>query len=197
MELQRFGERLGRWTASHPEWAEGVSWAPDVACLLYEADDATVLVDPLLPAGRRERDDFIEELDRLVKGRGLPFATLLTVSWHSRSRNELQRRYGSWPHTRLPHGIESFEAPIANETLYWLPAEHALIVGDVLLGGPEKLRLPPPKWLEEGRSVEQVRRELVPLLELPIELILPSHGEPVSEKALAVLAAALEPQKET
>ena len=44
----------------------------------------------------------------------------------------------------------------------------------------------------EGIVPDDVRRSLAPLLELPVELVLTTHGEPVLEDAHASLARALE-----
>jgi hypothetical protein len=94
MAALRIADGLWRWTAPHPNWE---NW-PDherepreVGCVYYEADDATVLVDPLVPAG--EEDGFFRYLDADVERRGLPVVILLTAEWHRRSADELARRY--------------------------------------------------------------------------------------------------------
>ena len=62
----------------------------------------------------------------------------------------------------------------------------------VLLGdGDGGLRLCPPTWLPEKSSVAKVAESLRPLLELPVERVLVSHGEPVLDNASAALATAL------
>jgi glyoxylase-like metal-dependent hydrolase (beta-lactamase superfamily II) len=85
----------------------------------------------------------------------------------------------------LPGGIRAFETARAGEVVYWLPSERALVVGDVLLGAgakprptDEPLRLCPERWLG-SKSHEDLKASLRPLLELPVEQVLVSHGEPV------------------
>ena len=58
----------------------------------------------------------------------------------------------------------------------------------VWMGG---LRLSP--WFRSGEGRELTRRALLPLLDLPVELVLPSHGEPVLGQGRDALARALEP----
>ena len=76
--------------------------------------------------------------------------------------------------------------------LFWIPSHRALVAGDVLLGDEEgDVRLVPDGWLAEGTTREQIRAALLPLLDLPVELLLLTHGEPVRADAHAALAAAL------
>jgi glyoxylase-like metal-dependent hydrolase (beta-lactamase superfamily II) len=59
----------------------------------------------------------------------------------------------------------------------------ALVAGDRLMGdGRGGLRLCPSSWiryLSTGISLDELRDALRPLLELPVERVLTSHGEPV------------------
>ena len=104
MNVTQLAPGLWRWTAPHPDWKEGDDWERDVGCVYYEAGEATVLIDPLVP---EERELFFEALDRDVARRGLPLTILLTCVWHERSRDELTERYGAGD-TR-PAGVEAFE----------------------------------------------------------------------------------------
>jgi glyoxylase-like metal-dependent hydrolase (beta-lactamase superfamily II) len=85
----------------------------------------------------------------------------------------------------LPGGIAAFPTARAGEVVYWLPAERAVVVGDVLLGAgakpratDEPLRLCPERWLG-ARTHGDLQASLRPLLELPVEQVLVSHGTPV------------------
>jgi glyoxylase-like metal-dependent hydrolase (beta-lactamase superfamily II) len=85
----------------------------------------------------------------------------------------------------LPGGSVAFETARAGEVVYWLPSERAVVVGDVLLGAgakpratDEPLRLCPERWLG-AKTHDELRASLRPLLELPVEQVLVSHGEPV------------------
>ena len=81
------------------------------------------------------------------------------------------------------------------EVLYWLPKPRALIPGDLILGAHDgELSLCPRSWLGyvPGRiTVAEVAEALRPLLDLPVELVLTSHGPPVLHNGRAELARAL------
>ena len=62
---------------------------------------------------------------------------------------------------------------------------------DDLLGAEGGVRLCPSSWLGRGR-VSDLAAELRPLLELPVERVLTSHGPPVTSGGAAALARALE-----
>lgn len=191
MQVDELAPGLWRWTAFHPEWKE------EVGSVYFEAPDAVVLVDPIVPSDEAER--FWRALDRDVERAGTPVHVLITVFWHVRNTRELVERYGArvWAPTRgrgaierragevtdvfrpgdeLPGGIVSFRTARASEVVFWIPAHRALVAGDVILGG---LRLCPASWLPEKTSLEQLADSLRPLLELPVERVLVSHGEPV------------------
>ena len=217
MEVERVAEGLWRWVTPHPDWtpetlaADG--WDRDVACVYYEAADAIVLVDPLVPSEPAERDRFLRALDRDVERAGRPVAVVLTLFWHERSAGELAGRYDGaavWAHRRavdrlavdvthpfaagdpLPGGIDAIDAHRRDEVLLWIPRHAALVVGDVLLGdGAGGVRICPDDWLEGDVSPVELRERLRPLLELPVERILAAHGEPVLADAAAALGRAL------
>src|SRR4029077_20020265 len=64
MDVQQLANGLWRWAAPHPNAADWAGWGPpappEVGCVYYEAPDAVVLFDPLLPAG--EEEDFLAYL---------------------------------------------------------------------------------------------------------------------------------------
>src|SRR6266567_1702742 len=106
MDAVRIADGLWRWTAPHPNWEnwpEHDELSPDVGCVYYEADDATVLIDPLVPGEEEER--FFGHLDADVERRGLPVVILLTCAWHRRSASELAERYGARVGGELPDGV--------------------------------------------------------------------------------------------
>ena len=214
MDVRELAPGLWRWTAAHPEWKpsdaeEGAGWEQEVACVYLEAADSTVLVDPLIPSAAQERERFLAHLDADVARVGKPVAVLLTVAAHERSAPELAERYGAeiWAHEReieqhgaaadhpfrsgaaLPGGVAALDA--ADEIVLWIPAHAALVVGDILLGAGEgEIRVCPDSWLDQ-LSPADVRKQLRPLLDLPVERILVSHGEPVLEGAHDALTRAL------
>jgi glyoxylase-like metal-dependent hydrolase (beta-lactamase superfamily II) len=209
MQVVRLAEGLWRWTAYYEEWRD------EVGCVYYEAPDAVVLIDPLVPAGPSEAARFWEALDRDVRRAGVPVHVFTTVFWHVRSAGEVVRRYDGRLHATsraraanerradiapvvfrpgesLPGGIEALPSGRSTEVVYWIPRHRALVAGDALLGdGSGGLRLCPKSWLPTGVDQGRLRAALRPVLELPVEQVLVSHGEPVTENALASLAAAL------
>ena len=187
MTVTEVAPGLWRWTAPHPDWREGDDWEQEVGCVYFEAPAATVLIDPLVPP---ERERFFEALDRDVERRGLPLVILLTCPWHERSAAEVTERYGA--DDTPPAGVEPVLAlPEIEETLWWLPAESTLVAGDVLIGAPDGVGICPDSWLEDEASPAAIRAALQPVLELPVERVLVSHGEPVLEHGHAALERAL------
>lgn len=187
MKVSELAPGLWRWTALHPDWSEGADWEREVGCVYYEAAGATVLIDPLVPA---ERERFLDALDRDVERRGLPVAILLTCAWHGRSSDELAERYGASRDGSVEN-VVAVPFPIVEETMYWLPGRSALVTGDSLMGdGAGGITVCPDTWLE-GDAPRVLRRELRALLELPIERVLVSHGDPVLEDGRAALERAL------
>lgn len=183
VEVQQVIGGLWRWTAVHPQWRPGEGWDPEVACVYAEDPDAVVLIDPLVPAGEEER--FWRALDRDVERLALPVSVLLTSPWHVRSAGIVEARYGAV--REPPSGVRPI--PVSHEeVVFWLPGYGALVAGDALLGGPGGLRLQPPDWLEGDYPAFVAA--VGGLLELPVERVLPSHGEPVLDGAREALAHA-------
>jgi hypothetical protein len=195
------GRGLYRWTARHPEAevdpdpGSPADWRPDVGSVAYEAHSALVLVDPLVPQDRR---DLQEELDALVGRHGQPVAILTTLQFHRRSREDLAARYGastSRAKKTLPEGVETIQIRGAGETMMWIPEHRALIPGDRLLGNEAGgVRICPDSWLRYLPSKmrqRELREALRPLLDLPVEMVLVSHGEPVLRSGRDAIAQAL------
>jgi glyoxylase-like metal-dependent hydrolase (beta-lactamase superfamily II) len=207
VEVTQITSGLWRWTAYHEEWRQ------DVGSVYYETGDGAVLVDPLVPADETAR--FWEALDRDVSGARGSVHVLVTVFWHARSAAALVERYDArvWAPARgeraiarragivtdpfregdaLPGGIAAIPTARANEVIYWLPEERTLVPGDVLLGdGSGGIRLCSESWLPERASRADLAASLRPLLELPVERVLVSHGEPVRRDGSRALEAAL------
>jgi hypothetical protein len=188
--MQELRPGLYRWTARHPSWKPGArpesvaDWPQLVGCVAVDLGEEVVFVDPLVP------ETLWPRLDELVARRSVH--ALRTVASHQRSAKEVLERYGGT--TDLPAGVVPFAAP-ARETEYWLPAFGALVVGDRVIGdGRGGLRLCPESWLRGGArplSVAELADGLRPVLELPIELVLVSHGEPVLTDGREALECAL------
>jgi hypothetical protein len=189
--VEQIAPGLRRWTAWHDHWEE------DVGSLAVDTADGLVLIDPLAPPS---------ELGR-------PAHVLVTVYWHARGAAALD--VPTWAPSRslrplanrgveaadaasgLPAGIRAFQTARAAEAVYWLPEQRAVVVGDVLLGAGAKpratqdaLRLCPEGWLGK-RTHADLRESLQPLLDLPVELVLTSHGAPVLGGGKAALERVL------
>jgi hypothetical protein len=72
--------------------------------------------------------------------------------------------------------------------VFWLPQYRALVAGDVIIGRAHGLEVP-QAWLEERHHATVAA--LRPLLELPVERVLVTHGEPVLEDGYEALERAL------
>ena len=193
--MEELAPGLRRWTVRHEHWEE------EVGSVAVDTADGLVLIDPLDPPAELRA----------------PAHVLYTVYWHARDGATLQAGR-VWAGSRsvkplatrgievtdvaapgdaLPGGIQVFQTPRASEVVYWLPEQHAVVVGDVLLGAGAKpratddpLRLCPERWLGKGTHAD-LRESLRPLLDLPVERVLVSHGRPVLEDAKRELARVL------
>jgi glyoxylase-like metal-dependent hydrolase (beta-lactamase superfamily II) len=180
---------LKRWAGPHPEFdpAEGDLDGSylDVASVLCSSEEALVLIDPLVP------DDLWPELDAEVKQSGKPVVVLTTIYFHERSRDTIARRYGA----RLGGdvaGVRAFSAERADEVALWLEEPRTVVFGDAVLGDQAGgLRITP--WAKNAEGLERTRRALLPLLDLPVEIVLPAHGDPVLANGRDALARTLEP----
>jgi glyoxylase-like metal-dependent hydrolase (beta-lactamase superfamily II) len=90
---------------------------------------------------------------------------------------------------RLPGGIEAFQGHKPNDLVLWIPSKRAVVSGDTLVDFGDGLEIN-ERWLEMHRVTrEQVLEGLRPLLELPVEHVLATHGGPFAredlERALA------------
>ena len=201
MAAEQIAPGLRRWTAWHAEWKQ------EVGSLAVQTSGGLVLIDPIDPPPEVRRPDHV----------------LITVFWHGRSAPDLRAKH-VWAHPRgvrrlknrgttvtdqlgpdveLPGGITWLETARESEVVYWLPDQKAVAVGDVLLGAgakpkatSEPLRLCPERWLGDANH-KKLRKSLLPLLELPVQRVLVSHGDPVLANGKDVLAALLEPSSKS
>jgi glyoxylase-like metal-dependent hydrolase (beta-lactamase superfamily II) len=94
-------------------------------------------------------------------------------------------------HRSVP--ARAFRTARAAEVVYWIPRHRAVVPGDVLLGdGEGGVRLCPESWMPAKKTLDDLAESLRPLLELPVERVLVSHGEPVLRGGTSALAAALD-----
>ncbi|MEV4419814.1 hypothetical protein AB0L40_07535 [Patulibacter sp. NPDC049589] len=201
MELQEITPGLWRWTAPHPDWVADADpdspdgWDRDVGCVLLATEDATILIDPLVA----DEAGAWEPLDDVVRARGRPVVVLTTIAFHDRSRDAVLARYDGavlGEPDAPPAGVEAIPLPDAGETMFWLPGPRALVPGDRLLGDSDGgVRPSPESWtgyMPRPLAAAELRALLTPLLDLPVERVLVSHGDPVLRDGRAALARALE-----
>jgi glyoxylase-like metal-dependent hydrolase (beta-lactamase superfamily II) len=194
---------LWRWSAHHEEWRR------PVASVAVDAGEDLVLIDPLLEEAQWA------PLERAARGRAVH--VVISVHWHARSAAAVAERLPGarvWAHSRaraavarrtpvsdvfhageeLPGGLLPLQARPRSEAVLWEPRARALIVGDALLGDGERgegLHTCPASWLPQSCDLDDLRAALRPLLDLPVEIVLPSHGEPVLAGGGRALARAL------
>jgi hypothetical protein len=197
---------LHYWTARHPDWHPG-EWGAEVGSYAAVTDGELLLVDPLDPS-----DDLLR--DRV--------SILITIGYHVRSAEELWRRWHGDVSVRIygppqagkrlpakafaelkpgeegPAGVRAFGIgrPRRGERPLWLPSHNALAFGDALVTNLEgELRMWIQDPLNEEREAfyrERFAPTLAPLLELPVERVLVTHGPPVVKNAAAELRRAAE-----
>ena len=179
--MQELRPGLWTWTAPHPDWSEKEDWGPEVRSYAYDGGGCLVLFDPLAPPSL---------IEGLIEAQEV--GVLLTAEWHRRSADECVERFGAHVHApgdELPAGVERVATDYEPEVAYWIPRHGALVVGDSL-NAERDLRVQ-TEWLPPGVTKEQMLAGLRPLLELPVELVLVTHGDPVVEDARERLQAAL------
>jgi glyoxylase-like metal-dependent hydrolase (beta-lactamase superfamily II) len=180
---------IWHWQAPHPEWnARGAAWGKVVSSYAIEIEDGLVLFDPLTVPGELE---------------GRATAIVLTCPWHRRDAPSLAERLGLPIYVpppdppdpdpvkgqvfqagdRLPIGVEAFPGREANDPVLWIESRRALVAGDSLIERDKGLEFP-RDWAPDDASPEELLAAMQPLLELPVEVVLPTHGEPTDRAAL-------------
>ena len=192
-EMRDAAPGLWLWRERHPDWAPDSDWEPLVASTCVESDGQVVVIDPLAPPA-----DAGEVWDRLDARP--PGSVVVLKPDHVRDVDLFVRRFGArgfgpelfFPHdvpqtalepvhpgSTLPGGLVAlYDGRGRNETPLWLPGQRALVFADALTAPGGELRVWATPWHEE-RALPALRR----LLELPFELVLVSHGEPVHDRA--------------
>ena len=99
-----------------------------------------------------------------------------------RGRGTDQAQFGSWQDhlddiglgvlEDPPPGIEARPGFFPEETVYWLPQHKAIVIGDSYIDG----NVPP---FELANDDPEAPARMRALLELPFELVLPTHGDVV------------------
>jgi glyoxylase-like metal-dependent hydrolase (beta-lactamase superfamily II) len=193
VEVRDVAPGLWLWRQPHPDWREGLDWGPEVSSCFVESRGEAVLLDPLAPPPRAQ--DFWARLDAVE-----PTAAVVLKPDHVRDIDLFVRWYGVQaygphlffggdapktqlrfvqPGAELPGGLQAlYDGRGRLETPLYLPEQRALVFADGLTAPDGVLRVWGTPWHEE-----RVLPALRALLELPFELVLVSHGEPVHSRA--------------
>jgi hypothetical protein len=181
--------------------------------------DVLLLIDPLLP---EDEAVTAPVLDTIEANLGERLAILVTIPYHVRSSEELWRRYGNdaettihghraaakrlentsafreiEPGAPLPGGVtaHTIGKPRRYEMPLHLPSHDALTFGDAVVEHDGALKV----WAADkiDAKVERFYRErfnpsLEPLLALPFDAVLPTHGRPLLTGGKRSLREALE-----
>jgi glyoxylase-like metal-dependent hydrolase (beta-lactamase superfamily II) len=183
---------LWHWDAPHPDWRPGQDWGPVVSSYAIDDGEQLLVLDPIAPP------DLVDELavDRKT-------AIVLTCPWHVRDAQGLAERLGAPLYVpppdlddpvplqghvfragdRLPVGIEALPGMEPNDLVLWVESCRVLVAGDTLIDRGNGLEFP-ADWANKGVPAEQILEALQPLLALPVELVLPTHGAPADRAAL-------------
>jgi len=84
---------------------------------------------------------------------------------------------------RLPVGVQTFPGQKRNDLVLWIEGRRSVVAGDTLVDFGEGLQIN-RRWLPAGVTREQVVDGLRPLLALPVEHVLATHGGPTDRTAL-------------
>lgn len=192
-ELQR---GLWWWETVHPEWTEKdaatADWGPEVSSYAFDDGERLLLIDPTTPPSPVA--DLAAERETVI---------VLTCPWHERDTRSLAERFSASVFSpppdsgndnplaaqvfaagdRLPIGVEAFPGMEPNDLVLWIESSRALVAGDTLIDRGKGFEFP-ADWANKGVPPEQILETLRPLLELPVEFVLPTHGAPTDRAAL-------------
>jgi glyoxylase-like metal-dependent hydrolase (beta-lactamase superfamily II) len=184
------------WEAVHPEWtpadAATEDWGPEVSSYAIDDGQRLLLIDPVAPPS---------PVDELMVNRET--VIVLTCPWHERDARKIVERFGASVYSpppdvgpdeplaaqtfeagdRLPVGVEAFPGMEPNDLVLWIEGRRALVAGDTLIDRGQGLEFP-RDWANKGVPPDQILETLRPRLDLPVELVLPTHGAPSDRAAL-------------
>ena len=188
-ELRDVTDGLWIWQLDHPDWKPGLEWRPAVTSTCVESGGEVAVLDALAPPD--DSDEVWARLDERA-----PTMAVVLKPDHIRSVDTFAQRYGVrafgpgvfhrgdipeteleeiWPGKELPGGVVAqYDGRGRNETPLWLPQQRALVFADALTAPEGELLVWATPWHEE-----RVLPALRALLELPFEVVIVAHGDPV------------------
>jgi glyoxylase-like metal-dependent hydrolase (beta-lactamase superfamily II) len=187
---------IWHWEARHPEWNERQWWGPLVSSYAIDDGARLSLFDPLAPPA---------EIEKLAEERETTI--ILTCPWHRREAEALANRYDVPLYVpppdegdpspvdgtvfregdRLPSGVQAFPGMEPNDLMLWVESHSALVAGDTLQDRGDGLQFLGDlanNVPAERLAAEQILEHLQPLLALPVEIVLLTHGAPADRAAL-------------
>jgi glyoxylase-like metal-dependent hydrolase (beta-lactamase superfamily II) len=196
--VQEVAAGVWHWQAPHPEWDDSV-WPQLVSSYAIDDGERLLLFDPIAAPA-----------EILARADGRELVVVLTNPWHERDARALVEQHDppvfvadpgegspdvAWllsgeagdPHLYstdggLPAGVEAaFEGREPNDLVLWVPSRRAVVAGDTLVDFGDGLKIHEP-WLSTPR--EDVVEQLRPLLDLPVEHVLATHGGSHNRAAL-------------
>jgi glyoxylase-like metal-dependent hydrolase (beta-lactamase superfamily II) len=199
--MRELQEGLWWWEAVHPEWtaadAATEDWGPEVSSYAIDDGERLLLIDPTIPPS--PVDQLAAERETVI---------VLTCPWHERDSRILVEQFGASvysppsdvaaddsiageifrPGDLLPIGVRAFPGMEPNDLVLWIESHRALAAGDTLIDRGRGFEFP-RDWANKGVPADEILEALRPLLELPVEHVLPTHGAPTDradlERALA------------
>jgi glyoxylase-like metal-dependent hydrolase (beta-lactamase superfamily II) len=203
VEIRDVAPGLWIWRQEHPAWSPDVKWEPPVTSTCVESGGEVAVLDALAPP-----EDAAEVWERLDANP--PTVAVVLKPDHVRSVDRFVERYGARAYgpdvffagdapttdldwigegSELPGGlIGLYDGRGRNETPIWLPEQRAIVFADGMTERDGELVIWGTPW-HEKRVVPAMRE----LLELPFELVIVSHGEPVHDRAAFERALELPP----
>jgi len=186
---------IWHWQSPHPDWNEEQWWPELVSSYAIELRDDFLLFDPLsVPDELHDRATAVVLTapyhERDARRLGLPVHTPPADTWQDwvekfgvdpdRVRgmeSEDLAGPGAWP-----FGVHAYPGREDNDLVLWLASINAIVTGDSLsdFGDGLDIQLGGRKHVTR----DDVVRRLRPVLDLPVELVLPAHGEPTDRAAL-------------
>ena len=182
--MREIADGVWHWKAAHPDWNERQTWDRTVSSYAVDTGEHVLLFDPLdVPAELRERAS----------------AVVLTCPWHRRDAPQLGLPIYVPPPDppdpdpvrgevfragdTLPFGVRAFEGFEPNDLVLYVESARAIVVGDTLIDRGDGLQVH-PDWPVPAGGADEVIRRLRPLLDLPVDVVLPTHADPADRAAL-------------
>jgi hypothetical protein len=183
---------LWLWDVEYPDWRPGVGWGPMVNCACVDSGGEVLLLDAMAPPADSEvwvrlqqraptvavvlKPDHVRDIDLFVDRYGVrAFGPWLF--WRQNiPKTQLEPVQ---PDTVLPGGlIALYDGRWRMETPLWLPEQRAIVFADAMTAPNGQLLVWASPWHEQ-----RVLPALRAFLELPFELVIVAHGEPVHDRA--------------